>query len=174
MKGVILASLADLVTTKFGKDKWADILKKSEINEKARFLPVGDYPDKDVLKIVRSLCEVLHVSPAQAGEAFGDYWVNTYAPKMYSQYYARFKSAREFLLGMDEIHKNINVADKQASPPRFAYSWKDDKTLLMKYKSSRNLIDIFVGLVKGVGKHFHETLRVTHVGNNVVQIVFPK
>ena len=60
-----------------------------------------------------------------------------------------------------------------ASPPRFDYEWNDTNTLIMKYKSNRNLIDILVGLVKGVGNYFQEDLTVSKTGMDKVQVVFP-
>lgn len=44
----------------------------------------------------------------------------------------------------------------------------------MTYKSQRGLIDIFIGLIKGVGKHYGENLQVHKVAPNKVEIVFPK
>ncbi len=41
-----------------------------------------------------------------------------------------------------------------ARPPRFEYKWKDDNTLIMKYKSSRGLIDLFVRLTIGNRVYF--------------------
>ncbi len=47
-----------------------------------------------------------------------------------------------------------------AHPPRFDYSWENDKTLIMKYKSGRGLIAFAAGLVEGViPVHFFVELR---------------
>jgi hypothetical protein len=62
---------------------------------------------------------------------------------------------------------------KNAHPPRFDYTWKNEKTLIMHYKSQRGLIDFAVGLIKGVGKFYHENLRVAKVGSDQIEIVFP-
>jgi len=67
------------------------------------------------------------------------------------------------------VTKNI----QNAHPPRFEYEWKDQKTLIMKYKSHRNLIDFLVGLIKSVGKFYKEDLKVTKLTNDKVEIVFP-
>ncbi len=63
---------------------------------------------------------------------------------------------------------------ENAHPPRFEYDWKDDKTLILKYKSQRGLIDILVGLIKGVGKYYKEDLKVSKISSDKVQIVFSK
>jgi hypothetical protein len=42
----------------------------------------------------------------------------------------------------------------------------------MKYKSGRGLMDFAIGLIKGVGKYYHEDLQVSRQGQDSVRIVF--
>lgn len=174
MKGVIAKCLGDLVKEKFGKDKWEDALERSGLDRDSVFLATEDVDDIAVLKVVDSVCKVLNISLTQAADAFGDYWVCVFAPKIYASYYRGVNSAKEFLLNMDKVHVNTTETINNAQPPRFEYEWKDNKTLIMKYKSKRDLIDFMVGLIKGVGKHYKEDLKVTKLGPEKVEIIFPK
>lgn len=174
MKGVIVNCLQELVVTNFGKDKWEAALEKAGLHKEAQFYAVSDVDDAAVLKVVDSVCKVLNISLIQAADAFGDYWMNTFAPKIYSPYYRGIKSAKEFLLKMDDVHINATKLLANAHPPRFEYEWQDHFTLIMKYKSHRGLIDFMVGLIKGVGKYFKEDLKVVKLGDDKVRIVFPK
>lgn len=173
MKGVIPACLAELVQEKFGKDKWGDIMEDAGMKRTTFFMPSANVDDAAVMKVVESTCKVLKITLTQAADAFGDYWVNAYAPKIYRMYYRGIDNARDFLLNMDKVHKTVTERIPDARPPRFEYQWVNDKTLIMKYKSQRGLILFLVGLVKGVGKHFNENLRVTKTGADKVQVVFP-
>jgi hypothetical protein len=110
----------------------------------------------------------------QAAEAFGDYWVNVYAPNIYRTYFRTAKSAREFLLQMDRVHESVTMNIPNARPPRFSYEWPNDKTLIMKYISGRGMIDILAGCAKGVGKYFGEDVRVRKVGNDRIEVVFAR
>ena len=172
MKGVIVNCLKELVTNKFGRDKWEAALGKAGIDKNAIFLATQDVDDAAVLKAVGAVCEVLHISLAQAADAFGEYWVCTYAPNIYKPYFQGVKSAKEMLLKMDEIHRITTERIPNARPPRFEYTWENDKTLIMKYKSHRGLIDFLVGLIKGVGKYFKENLNVSKLSEDKVKIVF--
>lgn len=172
MKGVIADCLKKLVINKFGEEKWDESLKDAGLQDRSSFLATEDVPDEVVLKIVNSVCKVLNISLTQAADAFGDYWVNEYAVKIYKSYYSP-KSAREFILNMDKVHQMITQNMANAHPPRFDYEWDDDKTLVMTYKSRRNLIDFLVGLLKGIGNHYNEKLQVTKLGEDKVKIVFP-
>lgn len=173
MKGVIAKCLAELVTEKFGHDKWEKILEKSGLSPNTIFVSSSDIPDEGVMKVVKSTCEVLGITPIQAADAFGEYWVTVFAPKLYSNYFAKSKSAKEMLLNMDSVHKTVTQTVPNAHPPHFEYEWKNDKTLVMHYKSSRGLIDFLVGLVKGVGKYYKENLQVRKLGPDKVEVTFP-
>ena len=171
MKGVIPDCLEKLVRNKFGDDKWEKSLEIAGLPVKTTFLATQDIPDADVLKVVDAVCKVLNISLQQAADAFGDYWVNEYAVKMYKPYY-RGKSAKEFILNMDNVHVTVTKNIDNAHPPRFDYSWTDDKTLIMTYKSERGLIEFLIGLLKGVGKYYNEDLTVTKISDENVQILF--
>lgn len=173
MKGVIVMCLGELVQNNFGKDKWETALEKAGVNKDTIFLSTSDVDDGTVLKVINSLCDILNISLVQAADAFGDYWVNVFAPKIYKVYYDGVISAKDFLLKMDEVHVQSAAIVKDCRPPRFSYEWKDDKTLIMGYKSHRGLIDIMVGLIKGVGKYYNENLKVTKLGDDKVEVVFP-
>ncbi len=73
---------------------------------------------------------------------------------------------------MDRVHKGTTSTLPDAKPPRFEYEFKDEKTLIMKYKSHRNLIEFMVGLLKGVGKFYKEDLRINPLGRDKVEIIF--
>ncbi len=172
MKGVIVACLSQLVSERFGDEKLSEIMASCGMDPRRKFIATEDIPEEQALQMLKTTCEVLNVSMEQAAEAFGDYWVNVYAPKIYGVYYRNVASARDFLLKMDEVHVKTTKNMENAMPPRFDYQWEDDSTLLMTYKSSRNLIDICVGLVKGVGKYFQEDLKVTKLPGNRIRVEF--
>ncbi|MCP5108302.1 MAG: hypothetical protein GY950_33255 [bacterium] len=173
MKGVIAVCLSELVKEKFGKDKWEAALEDAGLKKSTFFLPSANLEDAVVMKVIGSVCKVLNITLMQAADAFGDYWVNTYAPKVYKAYYRGKDNAKDFLLNMDAVHKTVTERIPDAKPPRFEYEWQGDKILIMKYISQRGLIDFLLGLVKGVGKYFNEKITVTKISNDKLKIVFP-
>ena len=173
MKGVIMSCLSQLVEKEFGRDNWEAILTRSGLDARKRFIATEDVPDETAMKMLDSTCQVLGISLEQAADAFGDYWVNVFAPEIYGVYYKNVDNARDFLLKMDQVHMISTKSIENAQPPRFEYEWEDDRTLIMTYKSPRGLIDICIGLVKGVGKHFDEDLKVKKLSDEKIEIVFP-
>jgi len=173
MKGTIAICLRDLVINQFGQDKWTESLRNAGLSEYTIFLPISDVDDEQVLKLVGGVCKALNISLSQAADAFGEYWVNVYSQKLYSIYYKGNKTARDFLLNMDDVHVQMTKSMKNARPPRFNYEWKNDNTLIIRYLSHRNLIDFAVGLVKGVGTFYKENLQVEKLDDERIQVTFP-
>jgi hypothetical protein len=174
MKGVIATCLAGLVRDTFGRDKWEDALEDAGMDRHAVFSAIDKIDDDTVLKIVASLCKVLNITSLQVADAFGDYWINVYAPRIYESYLQEATCSKELLLGMDKVHEAVTSTIPNASPPRFEYEWKNSRTLIMKYRSDRGLIDFSVGLIKGVGRYFKEDLRVRKLNNKDIEVVFEK
>lgn len=172
MKGVIVNCLAEMVKENFDADRWAMALERAGLDRKAIFFTTQDIDDEICMRLIDSVCQVLGISLEQAGDAFGDYWVNVFAPRIYHVYYESAHSAQEFLLKMDYIHRISTRAIPGSRPPRFEYEWKDDRTLRMKYISQRGLIDLLLGLVKGVGKYYGQELDVIKLGDDLIEIVF--
>lgn len=172
MKGVIVNSLQSLVDEKFGHQRWEEILEKIGLNSDSFFLAIDDIDDATVLKALQAACDVLHVSQSQLADEFGDYWVNSYAPKFYKIYYMGITSARDFLLKMNDVHQSVTKSMPNAHPPRFEYSSVSDSKLIMKYDSQRGLFDVMIGLIKGVGRHYKENLTLRQLPDNQVEITF--
>ena len=172
MKGVIVTCLESLIKEQFGQHSWEDILEEAGLERHTLFNMTSNIDDEAVLEIVNATCKVLNITLPQAADAFGDYWVNVYAPKVYSMYYRKAHSAKEMLLHMDKLHETVTSSIPDAHPPRFDYEWQDEHTLIMHYKSHRGLLDFFIGLVKGVGKYYNEELRVPQKSETAVEIVF--
>lgn len=172
MKGVIMACLAQLVKDKFGEESVEAVMRKSGFDANKKFMATEDVPEDKAMDMLETACEVLNISLEQAADAFGEYWVNEYAPKIYGIYYKNVDNAKDFLLKMDDVHVKSTKNIENARPPRFEYAWQDDRTMIMTYKSPRGLIDICVGLIKGVGKYFGEELEVSKLSNEDIKVVF--
>jgi methyl-accepting chemotaxis protein len=173
MKGIIVCCLAELVTKRFGEAVWKKCLTEAGLDSSTVLLPISNVDDSTFKKILSACGQECGLSTAQAADAFGEYWVKEYSQRLFSHYYSRSASSREFLLDMDEVHVSMTRNVQDANPPRFSYEWKDDNTLLMHYKSNRGLIDFVVGLAKGVGTFYNEPLTVTKLDAQTVKIDFP-
>ena len=131
-----------------------------------------DVDEKLTMDLLTKMPSVLGITFQQVCDAFGDYWVNAYVPKVYFGYIENYKTAKDFLLGMDTIHQQVTREVPNAHPPRFDYEEKGTDTLLMTYKSERGLVDLFISVVRGVGIYYKQELKITKHGDKLVEIQF--
>jgi hypothetical protein len=172
MKGVIFLALREMVENKHGENKWNEVLEVAAFSGEPTVLAADNFDDAKLMKVFGALSSVLKLSAQQVYDEFGDYWINVYAPRVYWSYYTEINDAKTFLSRMDEIHVKLTKNVLGSKPPRFEYEWKNDKTFIMRYISERELIDLMVGLIKGVGKHYKEELYVRKLSNEEVEINF--
>lgn len=176
MKMQIIDCLSGLVRERFGKEKWEEILNLSGMgkgSDSFKYFVGFDIIDEKAMDIIQNTCKALNLSVQQAADAFGDYWVNRYAPEHYPQYYERFKSARAFIMGIDQVHQELTENLENAHPPRFDIEELDGKTLKVRYKSKRKMLEFYIGLAKGIGKYFNTEIEVRALSDEYVEIRFP-
>jgi hypothetical protein len=147
---------------------WAEILRDAGAEGDVSIrLPSSDVSDEVAFRLMESTSRVLGVSPQQVADAFGEHWCCTYAPKLYGNIMRRFKNAREMILGLDKLHVEMTRTIPNARPPRFEYRWATPNLLVVDYISQRNMVHVYCGLVRGVGKYYKESLQVQNTGNKV-------
>lgn len=168
MKGTITRCLAELVQSKWGADAWKKITAHAgATDEITLMMPSADVDDQLAMTLLDSTSTVLGVTPTEAANAFGEYWCCTYAPRVYKNIVSRFKTAREMIVGLDDVHVEMTRSIPNARPPRFTYTWRDARTLIVRYTSHRNLVHVYAGLARGVGKYYNEPLTVRVTGQTV-------
>lgn len=172
MKGIVIDCLKNLVSENFGIEKWNEVMKLSGASPDRKYQINDDVDEELTLKMFAITCQVTGLSFEQACDAFGDYWVGSYIPKLYPEFYTGIKSTKEFLLKLDHIHASIASRLSDAKPPRHSYGWKGANTLLMSYRSERDLIELFIGAIKGAAKYFKEEIRVREIDRQSVEIDF--
>ncbi len=173
---IIIGCLREMVVEKLGNSAWKRALEMSGMDPSKGELP-SQYDvahQEAVLSIIKSLCRMLGVRAGDVAEAFGEYWVSTHAPRLYSNFGILASSAKEFLEGLNEIHSEALKKLEGKWTPRFHFSWKDENTLVLAYSLRWDLMPFFIGLVKGVGRYYGEDLSVNIWSPNQMLIQFPE
>jgi hypothetical protein len=171
MKGTIHKSIEKLVIEKFGEEKWYECLASVGLDEDHVFMLNEDVDEQLTMDLLGKMPAILGISFQQVCDAFGEYWVNAYVPKIYFGYIENYKTAKEFLLAMDEIHETVTKEIPNAKPPRFDFEDKGE-SIIVTYKSERGLIDLYISLVKGVGIYFKQMLDIKKLSETQVEITF--
>lgn len=173
MKGTIHKCAEKLVIEKFGLNKWIECLESVGLDDSHVFLLNDDVDEALTMELFRKIPDVLGITTEQLFDAFGEYWVHSYAPNIYPKYYEGITSAKQFLLNIDEIHSEVVQNIPNAKPPRFLYEDKNGD-LEMTYQSDRGLVYLFISLAKGLASYYKEKIQIQLLGGNKVIFTFEK
>jgi hypothetical protein len=155
---------------KYDPDVYAEACKMAGIENK-HYLNNQDIEDEKVLALFNALAKKMHIDINSLFNAFGEYFNCVFAQKYFKSYYRTYKNTRNFLKAIDKIHMNVESVYGGSTPPRFDVEEKDNK-LIIHYKSDRNLIDIAIALIYGVGKFYSEKLNIKKINEKTLEIVF--
>jgi hypothetical protein len=173
MKGTVAVCLKETIVKRAGASGWQAVLAGAGFPPETIFTMGEDVEDARITALMGAACTVLGLSQQAMFDAFAEYWMVEYGPRIYIAFYDGKRNAREFLETMDNVHIVVMNAMTHAKPPRFRCEWVADDTMIMHYASHRGLIDLMVSFIKGVAKYYREDLSVTKLGPDRVQIVFP-
>lgn len=174
MKGTILVCLRDMLRDEkaMTDTQWSDILEASGLERHRMILLMSDIDDAVALRMLGEAQQRYYGGFEEIADAYGRYWCVVYAPKIYASIYEGIRSAREFILRMDQVHVMVTRTMANARPPRFNFEEVGDDTFMVTYASPRGLIHLYAGLARGVGAYFGERLDVQVLGQDKVSIRF--
>ncbi len=172
MKGTILVCLKELVEKRFGKATWDRAMAEAAVPHQL-FLAHTDVPDATVTALLGALSKISGLPAKALLDAFGDYWANDYATRVYAAHYRQHETAMAFLLSVDGLHKSMTRTIPNAHPPRFTYEVKGEKSFVMSYDSPRKLAGLVPGLVRGVARRYGTTCTVRELPGDRFEVTFP-
>jgi predicted hydrocarbon binding protein len=160
MKGIINRGIQELVESKFGAEAWNRVKELAKCEEP--FFSIGeDYPDRMTMALANAASDVFGLPLEAVLVEFGEFWIQNTCAEFYTPLFKLAgNTARELLLNMNEVHRQVLKNIPNSMPPHFECEELQDGRLLIHYTSKRRLCAAMRGLVLGVGKYFDEELQV--------------
>jgi len=154
MKGIIF-NLFEKFVDEISEDyDFDDLLEDVTLITKEEFIGPGTYPDEDLFTLVGKFIEKKGLELPDALRKFGKFCFPHLA-NIHPDFITPYENAKDFLLTVhDIIHVEVRKLFKDAETPDFAYHNPSDSSLIIEYKSKRNLCYLMEGLLEGVGEHF--------------------
>lgn len=166
MYGMINKAVQELVTTKFGEDKWREIHRKANVTEPA-FINMVKYPDEMTHRLVGAASEVLGAPAEAIMEDFGEYWT-VYAAEKGFGHLLDFAGDNivDFLINLDSMHTRVALTFHHLEPPSFRVTDVTPTTVRLHYYSKRaGLGPVVIGMIKGLGKRLNTAVAVKREKN---------
>lgn len=174
MKGTIHYCLEETVIKYHGADAWTQVTKAAGLGEHYSYgTRIRDDIDEiQSIELFVLSANTLGIELSQLFDEFGEYWCVEYSPKVYGVFYRGMHSTRDAVTKLDRVHETVTNHIPNANPPRFIYNWKAPNVLELIYQSDRNLIDLFISLVKGLNKKFGDFTEIEKISEQVVLLTF--
>src|SRR5712691_2275511 len=160
MHGLIFLQLQKFAQHKGGTQAWETLLKEAMLPGKT-YAPVRAYPDEEVLALVGAASRILKLPAAAVLEAFGQF----IAPELIRLYGRLLQPGWKILDVIENteklVHAAVRVGNPGAKPPVLECIRTTEDELQIMYSSERQLCCLAKGIVKGLARHFGETITVT-------------
>lgn len=164
MYGLVNRAIQDMVTSRFGDEKWEQIREGAGIEDEI-FYAHAVYPDELTYRLVHTSAEILGLSDDAMLVALGEHWVLETARRSYgAMLQACGEDLQEFLKNLPQFHTRVMMMYPKLQPPRFESIELSKTSLHLRYFSDRPGMSSFViGIVQGLGKMYGSPVKIRHV-----------
>lgn len=163
MKGVIFNVLEEVVEEHFGVDFWDEAVERAGVT--GAYTSLGSYTDDELVSLVGAIAELARVSRNDVLVLGGRLGFRHLASR-HTDLLVGLTSWRDVLAHLDGIiHPEVKKIYPDAEVPEFDADAKRpaDASMLLEYRSPRELCALAEGLVLGLGDWFDAALAVVHV-----------
>lgn len=163
MYGLVNRAIQQLVVSQAGELGWRRVCEQAGVGDEG-FLAVEAYPDDLTYRLVAAVSAELGISAEQTLEAFGEYWILYTAEEGYAEVLqAGGANLREFLGNLNDMHARIETVYPRMVVPEFDVEDAGPGAFRLHYRSHREgLAPMVVGLLKGLGRRFGQSLVIEH------------
>ncbi len=142
-----------------GAHVWKELLDATGLSSRV-YLPVSEYPDAEVVALVKTAAEMTKKEPNAVLEDFGEF----IAPDLIRMYEAvvdpKWKTLDVIEHTEEAIHRVVRVKNTGARPPELWATRTSPKELLLRYSSERKMCALAKGIAKGVASHYGERILI--------------
>ena len=166
MHGLIHVVLKDLVVSKFGGAKWAEIVAELKAEDDASLLELKQYPDSLSVACVAATAKCLNVSVGDALRVFGAHFVDYVFCGSHQRMLSTMgDTTLQFMCNVNHMHSILERQMRSCQFPLFAIDditedGSDSGAFLLSYSSHRGplLAPLIEGALPRLGAKLHHQL----------------
>lgn len=172
MHGAIIVGLKEMITKRFDKSLWEEILIEAGFDKNYHPLSNRELDDELAIRLLNTSQKKLNFSASKFGEFFGSYWINNFARIKFFAFFDAYKSSKDFISNLSAMHITLTAKLKKPSPPQFIVKWENPLTAVIEYKSKRNFIQLATGLLKAITEYYNEEASVYRGEGNFIRVIY--
>lgn len=162
MHGAIFTELQEFATSAFGADVWRQVCDRAAVGPRV-YLPVATYPDSEAIALVGAASELSGKPAAELLGAFGEYLVAPLLQTYKSLVRPEWRTLDLLEHTESTIHRIVRVREPDATPPELACERASADEVVIRYGSPRRLCALALGLIRGVARHYSESIEIREV-----------
>jgi predicted hydrocarbon binding protein len=160
MHGTIFFELKKYVETKLGREAWDRLLSEADLGART-YEVMGDYPDSEVIKLTSTASRITGMPVRAILEDFGEF----IAPDLLQMYGSVINPDWKTLDVIEhtesQIHSVVRLYNRDANPPALKCVRTSENEVVTHYSSQRKMCDVAKGIVKGLAKHYQESISIS-------------
>lgn len=163
MHGIVLKGLKDFVVNRHGHEAWRAIQTEAGLKGKI-YVPVTEYPDEEVMMLVRAASSVTQSDVPDLLEEFGRFLVPSLL-ETYGVHVDEDWTGLQLVANVEKyIHTSLRAKEISSyTPPKLQSDWIEGDRVRIVYGSDRKLCYFARGLIAGVGRYFDDPLEIEEV-----------
>ena len=160
MHGLIFLQLQRFAQKQGGVAAWENLLREAGLPLKS-YSPARTYADEELLALVGAAGRNLNLPAGAVLEAFGEF-IASELISLYGKLIDPEWKTLDLIENTEKlIHAAVRVGNPGARPPVLHCLRGTPDELQIVYSSERQLCSVVRGIVKGVARHYGETVHIT-------------
>lgn len=160
MKGIIFNLVEDAFVADHGERLWDEVLDESGVS--GHYTALGTYPTNDLMALVAAGARRLEMSEADLLRGIGRRAIKGLAAHS-PRFFEPHNSVTPFLLTLnDVIHVEVRKLHVDSDPPAFWFEQVAPESLVVNYRSRRQLCSLAEGMIEGAAGLFDQSAAMVH------------
>lgn len=162
MKGIVFTTFNEMIEDEMGITVWEKLLQKVQPSSKGIYTSVKNYSDQELFDLIEALSGITKIPKTELIKYYGDYLFSVLIQK-YPTFTDTISDYFEFLDSIENvIHVEVRKLYENPNLPTLLCKKVNDKELIMRYESPRQLCHLAEGLVQGAAKYYEEDFNFRH------------
>jgi hypothetical protein len=164
MIGIIFIEFLNLVDNTFGENVCELMIERAELPSGGAYTVVGNYPFDEMTSLITELSLETKIPIEELLIIYGEYLFAELV-KIYPDSLAKHNCAFDLLTHLDShIHVEVKKLYPEAELPIFIPNRLNESEMEMDYFSSRGLVDLAEGLIRGSANFFGQEVQIVREG----------
>lgn len=160
MKGLVFTTFYDFIEQRYGADLLDDVIDGARLSHAGAYTAVGTYPFEEMVALVTAAAKLTSMSMPDLLGSFGEHCFSSWQHKMPERF--RSDDLFDILANVNDFHQSeVRRLYHDAELPHFDCVSRDQKRMVLDYRSCKPLADLAAGVIRGASTHLGQSVKIS-------------